>query len=75
MRKVDENIIMSNPLVFITDYQEVRVFEMGMSKRDLCKQVQNIKKRIEELEGQVRLDPLKKNPAIHEELEKLRKKL
>jgi len=48
---------------------------MGMSKKDLCKQVQNIKKRIIELEGQVRLDPLKKNPAIHEELEKLRKKL
>jgi hypothetical protein len=48
---------------------------MGMTKRDLVKQVQNIKKRIAELEAKARMDPLRKHPEIHEELEKLKKKL
>ena len=48
---------------------------MGKSKKDLGKQFQNIKKRIAELEEKARLDPIKKNPAIHEELDKLKKKL
>jgi len=48
---------------------------MGKSKKDLGKQVQNIKHKIAELEAKVKLDPLKRNPAIHEELAKLKKKL
>ena len=48
---------------------------MGKTKKDLSKQKQGIKKRIEELEEKARKDPLKKNPAIHEELAQLRKKL
>ena len=48
---------------------------MGKSKKDLNKQVQNIKKRISELEEKARMDPLKRNPAIHDELEKLKKKI
>jgi hypothetical protein len=48
---------------------------MGMTKRDLVKQVQNIRKRVQELEAKARMDPLKKHPEIHEELEKLKKKL
>lgn len=47
---------------------------MGKSKKDLGRQLQMIKKRIEELEVKVRMDPLRKNPANHEELDKLKKK-
>jgi hypothetical protein len=50
-------------------------FDMGKSKKDLSRQSQGIKKRIAELEEKVRMDPLKKNPANHEELETLKKKL
>lgn len=48
---------------------------MGKTKRDLLKQVQNIRKRVQELEAKVRMDPLRKHPEIHEELEKMKKKL
>jgi len=48
---------------------------MGKSKKDLGKLLQNIKRRIAELEQKARMDPLKKNPAVHDELAKLRKKL
>ncbi|MCX6777956.1 MAG: hypothetical protein NT157_03650 [Candidatus Micrarchaeota archaeon] len=48
---------------------------MGKSKKDLGRRAQNIKRRVEELEREVKLDPLRKNQAIHEELEELRKKL
>lgn len=48
---------------------------MGMSKKDLSRKRANIKARIEELEGKARMDPLKRNRAVHDELEHLRKKL
>jgi len=48
---------------------------MGMSKKDLSRQKQNLVKRIAELEPKVRLDPLKKHPELHEELAKLKKDL
>jgi hypothetical protein len=48
---------------------------MGMSKKDLSRKRTNIKTKIEELEKKARMDPLKKNRALHEELEQLRKKL
>ena len=48
---------------------------MGKTKKGLSKQISSIKKRIEELEEKARKDPLKKQPAIHEELAKLKKKL
>lgn len=48
---------------------------MGKTKKDLSKQRQGIKKRIEELEEKARKDPLKKNPVIHEELAELKRKL
>jgi hypothetical protein len=48
---------------------------MGKSKKDLSRQSQGIKKRIVELEEKVKMDPVKKNPAIHEELATLKKKL
>ena len=44
---------------------------MGKTKHDLMRQKSNIKVRIAALEEKVRLDPLKKNPSIHEELAKL----
>ena len=48
---------------------------MGKTKKDLNKQVQNLKKKIAELEEKAKKDPLKKHPEIHEELAKLKKKL
>ncbi len=48
---------------------------MGMSKKDLSRKKANIKAKIEELEKKARLDPLKKNKALHDELDALRKKL
>ena len=48
---------------------------MGMSKKDLSRHTQNMKRRIEELEQEARMDPLKRKPKIHEELADLKKKL
>lgn len=48
---------------------------MGKSKKDLGRAKQNIKRRIEELEVKVKMDPMKKVPANHEELADLKKKL
>ena len=48
---------------------------MGKSKKDLGKQVQNMKHRIIELEKLARMDPLHRHPEVHEELDKLKKKL
>ena len=48
---------------------------MGMSKKDLSRKKANIKAKIEELEVKARMDPLKKNKALHDELDQLRKKL
>ena len=48
---------------------------MGKSKKDLGKQVQNMKHRIMELEKEARMDPLHKHPENHEELDKLKKKI
>jgi len=48
---------------------------MTMSKKDLSHRKTNLKARISVLEEKVRMDPLKRNPKIHEELAKLRKEL
>ena len=48
---------------------------MGKTKKSLCKQNQNLKRKIEELEEKARKDPLKKNKALHEELADLKRKL
>ena len=48
---------------------------MGMSKKDLSRKKANIKARIAELEQKARMDPLKRNRAVHDELEQLKKKL
>lgn len=48
---------------------------MGMSKHDLERKKQNLKRRIDELEREAKFDPLKKKPLLHEELDKLKKQL
>ena len=48
---------------------------MGMSKKDLSRKKANIKAKLEELEKKARMDPLKKNKALHEEVEDLKRKL
>ncbi len=48
---------------------------MGMSKKDLSRKKANIKAKLEELEKKARLDPLKKNKALHEEIDQLKRKL
>ena len=49
--------------------------KMGMSKKDLSRKHANIKAKIAELEPKVRMDPLKRKPELHAELEKLKKQL
>ena len=46
-----------------------------MSKKDLTRKTANTKARIAELEVLARRDPLKRNPQLHEELEKLKKSI
>ena len=48
---------------------------MARGKKDMARQNAKLKTRLVELEEKCKRDPLKKNPKIHEELEKLRKKL
>jgi len=48
---------------------------MGMSKKDLGRHKSNLKRRIEDLEAKARMDPLKKNKMLHDELAQLKKKL
>ena len=48
---------------------------MGLSKKDLSRKKANIKAKIEELEKKARMDPLKRNKALHDELEQLKKKM
>ncbi|MGV8085482.1 MAG: hypothetical protein ACP5N9_04500 [Candidatus Bilamarchaeum sp.] len=48
---------------------------MGMSKKDLSRKKANIKARLEELHKKAKMDPLKKNKALHEEIADLEKKL
>jgi hypothetical protein len=48
---------------------------MGMSKKQLSQKKANIKAKLEELEKKARMDPLKKNRALHDEVADLRRKL
>ena len=48
---------------------------MGMSKKDLSRKKSNLKSRLDELEKKAKMDPLKKNRALHEEIEQIKKKL
>jgi hypothetical protein len=48
---------------------------MGMSKKQLSQKKANIKAKLEELEKKARMDPLKKNKALHDEVDQLKKKL
>lgn len=48
---------------------------MGLSKKDIGRKHQNLKRMIADLEAKARMDPAKKHPEIHEELAKLKKKL
>jgi hypothetical protein len=53
----------------------MRLVFMAKSKKDLSRGKQNLKARLEELEPKVKMDPLKRNRALHEEYEQTKKKL
>lgn len=48
---------------------------MGMSKKDLGRGKQKLKAKLLELEPKIKMDPLKRNRALHEEYEQTKKKL
>lgn len=48
---------------------------MGLSKKDLARKKSNLKAKLAELEKKARMDPLKRNKALHEEIAELKKKL
>ena len=48
---------------------------MGLSKKDLSRKKANLKAKLEELEKKARMDPLRKNKKLHEEIADLRRKI
>ncbi|MFH2106164.1 MAG: hypothetical protein ABII22_02810 [Candidatus Micrarchaeota archaeon] len=48
---------------------------MGMSKKDLSRKKANLKAKLVELEAKARMDPMKRNVVLHQELEQIKKKL
>ncbi|MFH1394110.1 MAG: hypothetical protein ABIH29_04480 [Candidatus Micrarchaeota archaeon] len=48
---------------------------MAHSKKDLSRKKANLKSKLTELEQRAKKDPLKKDKALHAELDALRKKL
>ena len=48
---------------------------MGLSKKDLARKKANLKAKLAELEKKARMDPLKRNKALHEEIAELKKKI
>ena len=48
---------------------------MGISKKDIARRKATLKAKLEELEKKARMDPLKKNRALHEEVAQIKKKL
>lgn len=48
---------------------------MGMSKKQLSQKKANIKVKLEELLKKAKMDPLKRNRALHDEIAMLEKKL
>ncbi len=48
---------------------------MGLSKKDLERRKSGLKAKLAELEGKVRMDPLKRDRRLHEEYDEVRRKL
>ena len=48
---------------------------MGLSKKDIARKKANLKAKLEQLEQKAKMDPLKRNKALHAEIEDLKKKL
>lgn len=48
---------------------------MGLSKKDLARKKANLKARLKKLEEKARMDPLKRDKALHAEIEELKKKI
>ncbi len=48
---------------------------MGLSKKDLARKKANLKARLEKLEKKAKTDPLKRDKALHAEIEELKKKI
>lgn len=48
---------------------------MGLSKKDLSRKKANLKTKLEDLEKKARMDPLKRDKRLHEEIADLKKKL
>ena len=48
---------------------------MGMSKKQLSQKKANIKAKLEELHKKAKMDPLKRNKALHDEIADLQNKL
>jgi hypothetical protein len=48
---------------------------MGLSKKDIGRRKANFKAKLEELEKRAKMDPMKRDLRLHEELEEIRRKL
>jgi hypothetical protein len=48
---------------------------MGLSKKDIARKKANLKSKLEQLEKRAKMDPLKRDKALHEEIAEIKKKL
>lgn len=48
---------------------------MGLSKKDISRKKANLKARLADLEKKAKMDPLRRNTALHDEIAELKKKL
>ena len=51
------------------------VVAMGLSKKDIARRKSNLKTRLEELEKKAKIDPMKRDVRLHEEIAQIKKKL
>jgi len=48
---------------------------VGLSKKDIARRKSNLKTRLEELETRAKMDPMKREIKLHEEIAQIRRKL
>ena len=48
---------------------------MGLSKKDIARRKSNLKSKLEELEKRAKMDPMKRDVQLHEEIAYIKKRL
>ena len=48
---------------------------MGLSKKDISRRKSNLKTRLEELEREAKMDPMKRDIKLHDEIAQIKRKI